>query len=518
MTIETPIRIISQSGVKRDGTMLEGGNYVDAQWCRFQSGLPRKIKGYRNVVANSNEKVYGMNTFASNGKEYLHTGSDHYLLQYVLDYNATFLTSVDRSPVAGFNHNSNNIWQFCSMYDAISNNTRIIAHPGQNLSAIDSDTPSNIFYGDITGPGPLTWAGGAAGVSGGVCCIFPYLFTYGSSGRIDWSVINNPNDFTTGIGTAGGPGSARVTGAKVIKGLPLRGGGSGPAGIFWSLDSIIRANFVQGFSGTFAFDTLTDDISVLSSSAIVEVDGIYYWPAVDRFMKFNGVAQELQNDMSLDWFFDNINYQYRQKCFSMKVPRRGEIWWCYPRGNATECTDAVIYNIREGSWYDTVLPNGGRTSANFAETYEHPFMTGLELDSHGFYRLWKHEEMTANEIDGGITRPIRSYFETSPISMLTEQQAKDQSLRVAVIEPDFVQTGDLSVQVFGQANARATDIASPVVTFPANAAGIPDEQILTLEESRRLMRFRFESNTTDGDYQMGHVLAHVAPADGRRTD
>lgn len=522
MTIESPIRVISQPGVKRDGTMVEGQNYVDGQWCRFSRGLPRKIKGYRNVVTktalpNATEKIYGLTAFASNAQEYLHAGSDHLLLQFVLDYNSIFLTSLDRTPVGGFNHNSSNIWQFAAMYDSISNNTRLIAHPGQNLLAIDSDVETNIFYGDITSPAVLTQAVGAPAVSGGICYVAPYLFAYGNAGRIAWSVINNPNDFTTGIGTAGGPGSARVTGSKVLKGLPLRGGGGGPSAIFWTLDSLVRASFVQT-NATFAFDTISEGISVLSSSSIVEVDGIYYWAAVDRFMMFNGVVREIPNQFNLDWFYEHVNMQYRQKCFVLKIPRWGEIWWCYPRDLATECTHAVIYNYREQSWYDTELPNGGRTSGTFANTYEHPFMTGLDPTSANTYRLWKHEEMTTNEIDESDTNTIRSYFETNPISMLTQEQAQDKSLRVAVIEPDFVQSGNMSVQVFGQANARATDIASPIVTFPEDATGTPQEQVLTLEESRRFMRFRFESNVVDGDYQMGHILAHVAPADSRRTD
>jgi hypothetical protein len=519
VTTEVPIRIISNPGIKRDGTLLEGDNYVDGQWCRFTRGLPKKMQGYRNVKSVALEKIYGLSAFASSGQEYLHGGSKSTLLQYVLDFNSTYLNSFDRTPLSGFNIDANNIWQMTVMYDAISANNRLIAHPGVNLASIDSDVSSNIFYGDITASTNLALAGGAPAVSGGICAVFPYLFAYGSAGYIAWSGINTPNDFTTGLGTAGGPGSGRVTGSKIIKGLPLRGNGSGPAGIFWSLDSLIRASFVAD-NRTFAFDTISDEISVMSSSGIVEVDGIFYWAAVDRFMMFNGVVDEVPNQFNNNWFFDNINYQYRQKCFALKIPRWGEIWWCYPRGNATECTDAVIYNYRDKFWYDTVLPNGGRTSGAFAKTYEHPFMTGLQPDlaNHSAFRLWKHEETTKNEIDGSATNTIQSYFETNEISMLTQEQAQDKTTRVAVIEPDFVQVGDMNVTVRGRANARATDIVSEAIVFPDNATNIPDQQIITLEEVRRLMRFRFESNVVDGDYEMGHVLAHIKPADARRTD
>lgn len=514
----TPIRIISDPGIKRDGTLLEGQNYVDGQWCRFHRGLPRKIAGYRKVIDTYTQYMYGMTSFADNAQEYLHMGSQSKVLQFVLDYNSTFLTSSDRTPVAGFVANASNLWQFETMYDSVSTNTRIIAHPGQNLAAIDNSVAANIFYGDVTATAAILTNVAVTAVSGGICYVAPYLFKFGNSGLVEWSVANNPADFTTGAGTAGGPGSARVTGAKVVKGLPLRGGGSGPAALFWSLDSLIRASFVTT-AATFAFDTISSEISVLSSSGILEVDGIYYWAAVDRFMMFNGVVREIPNQMNLNWFFDNLNYQWRQKVFAIKIPRWGEIWWCYPRGTATECTHAVIYNYREGTWYDTILPNGGRTTGTFAKTYEHPFMTGLGTSVGGYCPLWKHEETTWNEINDSAVNPVRSYFETNAISMLTSQEAQDRSLRVARVEQDFVQTGDMSMTVFGQANARATDIASTPVTFVDDSIpNTPDQQTLQVKEVRRLMRFRFESNAIDGSYQMGHIIAHVEPADGRVTD
>jgi hypothetical protein len=45
-------------------------------------------------------------------------------------------------------------------------------------------------------------------------------------------------------------------------------------------------------------------------------------------------------------------------------------------------------------------------------------------------------------------------------------------------------------------------------------AETPQEQVIFLKTQRRELRFRFESNTIGGDYQMGLVLAHIQPGDG----
>jgi hypothetical protein len=38
--------------------------------------------------------------------------------------------------------------------------------------------------------------------------------------------------------------------------------------------------------------------------------------------------------------------------------------------------------------------------------------------------------------------------------------------------------------------------------------------LVYFREIRREMRFRFESNTLGGNYQMGQIIAHIEPATG----
>ena len=105
----------------------------------------------------------------------------------------------------------------------------------------------------------------------------------------------------------------------------------------------------------------------------MEYDGLYYWPGVDRFFFYNGVVQELPNDMNLNFFFDNLNPLARNKVWAMKVPRFGEIWWLFPSGTSTECDHAIIYNVREKTWYDTPLV---RSAGGPPQVFTLPIMAG----------------------------------------------------------------------------------------------------------------------------------------------
>lgn len=402
-----------------------------------------------------------------------------------------------------------NMWMFDYQYDSSTNQNYIMAHVSPNLGCICNSSGGQIFFGEVLGTAPLLSVNlpPDANCTGGIVSLHPYLFYYGTDGIIGWSVPGEPTNLTD---TGSGAGLARVWGQKIIKGLPLRAGsGSAPAGIFWAYDAVIRATFTGG-STVFQFDVVATDTSIISENSVVDYDGVFFWCGVDRFMMFNGVVREVPNSMNLNYFFDGLNKRNRNKVFAFKVPRYGEVWWCYPRGDATECTHAVIYNVRENTWYDTELPANGRAAGSFNNSFAAPILAGA-VGSGSDYRVWVQEQ-GVDEIDGPTINPIRSYFETADLSSVA--QGKNEYLRITRIEPDFVQNGDMTVQVTGRANARAPEVYSSIFTFvDPNNINEPYQEIVMLKEQRRELRVRFESNQVYGDYQMGQIIGHVSTGD-----
>ena len=427
---------------------------------------------------------------------------------YQLVVTTTTITATDTDMYGGsfaLTTSSENMWMFDYQYDSSTNQNYLLAHVAPNLDCICNDAGGQIFFGEVLGTGDLKSVSlpPDANVTGGIVSLHPYLFYYGTDGIIGWSKEGEPTNLT-----GAGSGLARVWGQKIIKGMPLRAGsGSAPAGIFWAFDAVIRATFIGG-AAIFQFDVVATDTSIISPQCVVDYDGVFFWCGVDRFLMFNGVVREVPNQMNLNYFFDGINPREKTKVFAFKVPRYGEIWWCYPKGDATECTHAVVYNVRENTWYDTELPNGGRSAGQFNNSFASPILTGVE-DTGAGYRVWVHEQLT-DEYDGPNIRPIKSYFETADLSRLIAGQ--NEYLRITTIEPDFVQSGPMTVQVTGRANARAPEVYSTVFTFPETASA-PYEQIVMLKEQRRELRVRFESNAVYGDYQMGQIIGHIDSGD-----
>jgi hypothetical protein len=232
---------------------------------------------------------------------------------------------------------------------------------------------------------------------------------------------------------------------------------------------------------------------------------------------YNGVVQEVPNTQNMNWFFDNLNYVQRQKVWVTKVPRWGEIWFFYPRGDATECNDAVIYNVREKIWYDAgQAPGAYRSAGTFSEVFRQPIWAGNKENNVGTYTLWQHET-GVNQIYLNFVNAIDSYFETPPLGTYaglvgaTQQPGDNVWTRCERVEPDFVQEEQMYLIVTGKGYADDIDQPSDPYYFEVDTLKVD------MREQRREMRMRFGSNTYNGNYFMGKVLLSLDTGDVRGT-
>ena len=424
------------AGIQRDGTVFDKNYYTDGKWVRFQRGRPRKMGGYRVISSQLNGPSRGIWVNTQNALTSIFSGDSSALQVLTIDENGIG-SGVQDFTLSDFTASDNNLWQFDGFYDVSGSGLQaILAAPCQNLNSISSTVNTPVLIGNINGTtmsqigvftasattvnanatitlaaaDPLVGAGQtisgtgitagttvvsvstttvvmslpatASGtvtlsfsnnvsVSGGVVTLHPYVFVYGNDGLIRNCAAGNAQDWVSADAN-----ETNVATGKIVQGLPVRGGSNAPSGLFWSLDSLVRVSYIGG-QGTppqyWRYDIISSQSSILSSQSAIEYDGVYYWCGVDRFLLYNGVVKEIPNTMNQNYFFDNLNYAQRQKVWASKVPRFGEIWWFYPRGDATECTDAIIYNVRENTWYDAGEAEGVRRSAGyFSQVFAFP--------------------------------------------------------------------------------------------------------------------------------------------------
>ena len=454
----------TKPGVQRDGTVFDKDFYNSGRWVRFQRGRPRKIGGYRQItdsLAGPSRGVYLVPQGVFNN---LYSGYNNGL-QVIPITNDGIGSGIQDFTLTDFTPSDLNLWQFDTFTDVSgSGSNLLVAHPSQDITDIDNSTNTPVLGGALSGTSleqigkftdsatttntsativlatanPLIGAGQTVtgtgipsnttvvsvsttnvvisnpatangtvtvtfnnniAVSGGVVSLHPYLFVYGNNGLIKNCSAGNTNDWVSADAN-----ETNVATSKVVQGLPVRGGSNAPSGLFWSLDSLIRVSYIGGV-GTppqfWRYDIISSQSSILSSQSVIEYDGIYYWCGVDRFLLYNGVVKEIPNNMNQNYFFDNLNYAQRQKVYATKVPRFGEIWWFYPRGNATECTDAIIYNIRENTWYDAGEALGARRSAGyFSQVFHYPINAEWTINASGGISLFNITDAGSGYTDG----------------------------------------------------------------------------------------------------------------------
>lgn len=573
-------QITSVAGVKRDGTNLDGDNYVDAQWCRFvrQEGRPKKMGGYAEVSAHVPGPVRSVLLWSRGDFNSIVSGSQFGITQANIDSNGGAGTTYDRTPTVWTNEDG--VWTLDTMYDdaAGSQNTIVVAHRASSLSKIDDPNATQVYFGVANDTAVFAPIVGLA-VSGGVCCVAPYLVYYGSDGLVGWTDVNQPQTLT-----GGDAGFDRVTGAKVVKGLPLRSG-SGPACLLWSLDSVIRMDYVGG-NAVFKFSTVSTQSSILSQNSVIEYDGDYFWAGIDRFMAYSGgKVIEIPNNLNKNWFFDNLNFEQRQKVWATKVPRFGEIIWFFPFGDATECNKAVVFNIGLKTWYDFEL---SRSAGYYSQVFNHPVWAGdstakylrLTLDSPaGLFQAGdtlvgasttdNAQIVTVESAASLVVKPVGTTDVRPDLFQYSEtvnNLSRSGSFVVAEIQPlwsAYIHEKGLNAVSTSAENAIPAWFESSDFGYPTGGAqqnnikGLnrwtrlvriePDFRMegdmtvevigrefaqsqdtisapftfgadtgkIDLREQRRQLRLRFTSNTLNGDFEMGRTILHTEPGDIR---
>ena len=511
--ITTPLR--SKTGIQRDCTVYDSDNYVDGEWCRFYNGAPRKMGGYSALTAGTSEVVRNMFSVPISSAIDIYLGRPSSLSYIEVTFSGQTSAPVVRTPTSGFVANPDNQWCFDMFIDSstVVPTSYIVGHVAPNVLDITSTTEGAIFYGNINVDTPLTQvvdtnnANAPVLCSGGIIYSSPVLVAYGNDGIIKWCAPNDLTTWSTGAGPVL-PYQQAIANTKIIKGYRNRGGAT-PSLLFWTATSLVSATY-ELISGVISFgsQTLSDDITVMSPNCIVKYNQMFYWIGIDQFYMFNGITQKMPNTMSTDWFFDNLNYEYRSKVFGFAVPRYGEIWWHYPRRVAglpddeqpTECTHVVIFNIVENTWYDTPL---ARTAGIPSTAFPYPVMADAEIVTSGgvgTYPIWQHE-IGEDKVIGGYNYPIRSSFQTSYIDLFSQNATNNVLMRVRRIEPDFILRGAMDVEIKTRSFPQSQDAVTGPFTLDGTTRKVDD-----VDCQGRLVSAKFTSNTLGGYYQAGHIL------------
>lgn len=549
--------LVYKAGIKRDGTTFQPEYCTDGQWIRFSGGKIRKMGGmlgfqamglgctYIRMFPQNDDKVLVFACVRTKIRPYLIIDDD--FNYFIGDSNEVFTSDgIDPDSIlwqgAAVIHNAKQYMVFMGspILQNITQNTPSVYTTCEVVTNNIKFTKHNNLDPDAEDPNLAQEHN--ANLNGGLCYSNPYLFLYGSNGLVQYSSSINPFDFK-----GDDSGALTISSDKVIYGAPIRGGSNAPSLLFWTLSSVVRVINTGAEKVDFQIDVISKSSSIISTRCVVEYDGLFFWPGTDRFFVYNGVVQEMSNNINLDYFFNNVDLDYRQKIFGIEQPLYGEIWWFYPEkmgapnrdSTITEGhnTRAIIYNKKENSWYDTAI---SREAGTFCDelgmfmTYGEPLVRAGEVGA-DIPRFWVHERGSVQEnhyynrdivkqppmflnIPAYIKLPTISWAAFNPGGQSPGGQNEqgggkgiDRWVSLKRFEPDFIMSkaeDEMEIIVNSKEYAQSTETKNITLPFTGKT-----EKLDFITQGRHItLTFKFNGSSS---VEMGQCLLTLGIGDKR---
>jgi hypothetical protein len=124
-----------------------------------------------------------------------------------------------------------------------------------------------------------------------------------------------------------------------------------------------------------------------------------------------------------------------------------------------------------------------------------------------------HENGT-DDVEGQNIIAINAYVTSNDIGFPTggvadEPVGLNRWTRLVRIEPDFVQSGDMTVEIIGKEFANSVPTTDGPYIFTSGTEKID------MRVQRRNLSLKFRSSVYGGNFEMGKVLLHLEPGDVR---
>lgn len=516
--------IVSQAGVKRDGTLFNSPYWLNSSWTRFYDDRPLKIGGYKTVQNGTSELIRDIFIYNVPTGIQLYMGRPSSLSYCIIDKDNNSTAIVYRTPTSDFFPSASNTWTFDTVTyytvpdDPYSGETvYLIATVAPNIESpinpnfgISNTIQSAVFYGDITDQIPLNPLIPLTNpvttipltTAGGVMVLGDYVLLYNVNGLIIYndgmSITKWPTDNFLSISTS-----------KIVYGAPVRSNNV-ISGLVWSLDAVLLLTFNPTLV-QFEAAYISTFSSILSSRCVISFDPYFFWIGEDTFYQYNGIVQELENTMNKKWFFDNLNKDYKQKVTGFIDRKYGELWWLFPKGTSEENNWAIVYNINGKFWFDT--DNMDRSCAQpTGSSYGYPIMCSSKPVPYGntsLYPVWAHELGLDKVQFGQQPSAIVSYVESALVNVW-KQQPQGITLMVTAVIPDAVQETNLLLTINKRGYPQSDFESSQIYVIE------PSTEFLTCNEKGSFLSFQFLNNSLGGDFFLGQPMAKIKITDGQR--
>ena len=264
--------------------------------------------------------------------------------------------------------------------------------------------------------------------------------------------------------------------------------------LIWT-DTSLYGQTYSGQPYIFNFKLLSEDTTILSQTAAIDVDGTTYWFGVNNFYVYNGQVQVLQSPVRR-WVYDNINRDVADKSFVGINKEFQEVWFFYPRGSNIEPSHYAAYyygDPQKNIWHIGEMP---RTCWQDAEKFlEKP----IAYDSAGVY--YDHE----NGFDDN-TSALNPSLETGILELGGESGEGGNLLLIDKVIPEAIAGGNYLVEVITKRYPNSSEEATkgPYTISPTT-------EKISLRAKGRQARLKWSDTGVGYGWKLGTPRIQVRP-------
>lgn len=129
-------------------------------------------------------------------------------------------------------------------------------------------------------------------------------------------------------------------------GHKIRGGA-----LLWTTTGLYFLEFL-GRPDIYGSDRVGNNCGIIGRNAKCVFGSSAYWMGKNKFFSFTGYTKTMDCEIE-DYVFGGLNRTYAHKCWAHYRSTHNEVWFAYPRDDATECSHAAIYNYEKKYWNHT---------------------------------------------------------------------------------------------------------------------------------------------------------------------
>jgi len=263
-----------------------------------------------------------------------------------------------------------------------------------------------------------------------------------------------------------------------------------------------------------------ENISIISPSAVASANNVTYWMGTDKFYKYDGRVQTLRCDLR-QFIFQNadpdltLNHNQTEQIFASTVEAFNEVWWFYCSTNSTSPNRYVVYNYAEDVWYYGSMDRTAWIDSGLSPNPIAATPTGYLMN----------QETGVDDGDNGTLQPMDAYITSSEIDIddghnfgFIWRLLPDMTFRGSTAASPTANFTLLPLQNSGSGYNNPASVGGSNTAPVVRTATVPIEQFTGQVNTRvrgRQISIKVESNTLGTTWQLGAPRIDIRQ-DGRR--